>query len=58
MPKDAQTSLDMILKANGQKAVMSQKESIERAGYSKDAEATLKQIQEEEEIAKTESVFL
>ena len=58
MPKDAQTSLDMILKANGQKAVMSQKESIERAGYSKNAEDTLKQIREEEEIAKTESVFL
>lgn len=39
---------DRLLKLNGGKPVMSQLESIQQAGYSNDAQATLAQIQQEE----------
>ena len=39
--------LENLMTANGGKAIMSQRESIERAGYSDDVEQTLKEIAEE-----------
>ena len=42
---------DRLLKLNGGKPVMSQLESIQQAGYSNDAQGTLKQIQDEEATA-------
>ena len=39
---------DRLIKLNGGKAIMSQLESIQQAGYSNDAQATLEQIQREE----------
>ena len=48
MPNDEKSVLDNIQKATGGKAVMSQKEGIEKLGYSEDADQTLKEIQEEE----------
>ena len=46
--KNDEAEINLRLKANGGKAIESQLESIERYGKSKDAEATLKQIQQEE----------
>ncbi|MBQ9253256.1 MAG: phage portal protein [Bacteroidales bacterium] len=48
IPNDEATALSNIQKATGGKAVMSQREGIEKLGYSKDPEQTLKDIQEEE----------
>ena len=42
---------DRLIKLNGGKAIISQLESIQQAGYSNDAQATLKQIQKEEATA-------
>lgn len=42
---------DRLIKLNGGKAIMSQLESIQQAGYSSDAQATLEQIQKEEATA-------
>lgn len=39
---------DRLIKLNGGKAIMSQLESIQQAGYSNDAQSTLEQIQREE----------
>lgn len=49
--KDEDATADRILKLNGGKAVMSQLESIQQAGYSNDAQATMEQIQKEEATA-------
>lgn len=45
---DEGSTIDRLIKANGGKAIMSQLESIQNAGYSNDAQATLEQIQKEE----------
>lgn len=50
--KNEESEINLRLKANGGKAIESQLESIERYGKSKDAEVTLKQIQEEDAQAK------
>lgn len=42
---------DRLTKLNGGKPIISQLESIQQAGYSNDAQATLKQIQKEEATA-------
>lgn len=42
---------DRLIKLNGGKPIISQLESIQQAGYSNDAQATLKQIQKEEATA-------
>ena len=49
--QDEDATTDRILKLNGGKPVMSQLESIQYAGYSNDAQATLEQIQKEEATA-------
>lgn len=48
---DETAMTDRLIKQNGGKAIKSQLETIKEAGYSNDAEATLKQIQEEEKAA-------
>ena len=48
---DETTAIDRLQKANGGKAIMSQLESIQQAGYSNDPQATLEQIQKEEASA-------
>lgn len=45
---DEDAMADRILKLNGGKPVMSQLESIQQAGYSNDAQATLEQIRKED----------
>lgn len=49
--KDEDAIADRLLKLNGGKAIMSQLESIQQAGYSNNAQATLEQIQKEESTA-------
>lgn len=49
--QDEDATADRILKLNGGKPVMSQLESIQQAGYSNDAQATMEQIQREEATA-------
>lgn len=49
--QDEDATADRLLKLNGGKAVMSQLESIQQAGYSNDAQATFEQIQKEEATA-------
>lgn len=46
---DKMAEIDRLLKANGQKALMSQKESIEAFGQSNDVEKTYNEILEEED---------
>lgn len=46
---DEMAEIDRLLKANGQKALMSQKESIEAFGQSNDVEKTYNEILEEED---------
>ena len=48
---DEDATADRLLKLNGGKPVMSQLESIQQAGYSNDAQATLERIQHEEAAA-------
>ena len=48
---DETAVIDRLQKANGGKAIMSQLESIQQAGYSNDPQATLEQIQKEEASA-------
>ena len=48
---DETAVIDRLQKANGGKAIMSQLESIQQAGYSNDPQATLEQIQKEEATA-------
>jgi len=48
--QDEDATADRLLKLNGGKPVMSQLESIQQAGYSNDAQATLEQIRQEETI--------
>ena len=48
---DETAAIDRLQKANGGKAIMSQLESIQQAGYSNDPQATLEQIQKEEASA-------
>lgn len=58
--KNEEAEINLRLKANGGKAIESQLESIERYGKSKDAQATLDQIQEElasEKSIQMKSVF-
>jgi hypothetical protein len=43
-------NVNMLLAANGGKAIMSQRESIENFGYSDDVDRTFKEITEEQEI--------
>lgn len=57
MPNDKKADLEYILKANGQKPVISQEESIERANLTNDAESTYQKIKAEEETSSQESVF-
>lgn len=57
MPNDKKADLEYILKANGQKPVISQQESIERANLTNNAEATYDKIKEEEEQANQNNVF-
>lgn len=49
--QDEDATADRLLKLNGGKPVMSQLESIQQAGYSNDAQATMEQIQREEATA-------
>ena len=49
--QDEDATADRLIKLNGGKAIMSQLESIQQAGYSNDAQATLEQIQKEEAAA-------
>lgn len=49
--KDEDATADRLLKLNGGKPVMSQMESIQYAGYSNDARATMEQIQKEDASA-------
>ena len=51
--KNDEAEINLRLKANGGKAIESQLESIERYGKSKDAQATLDQIQKEDAQEKT-----
>lgn len=46
--EDENASIDKAIKANGGKPILSQLESIQMAGISKDPQATLEQIQKEE----------
>lgn len=46
--QDKDAVADRLLKLNGGKAIISQLESIQQAGYSNDAQSTLEQIREEE----------
>lgn len=46
---DDATTIDNLMKANGNKPLMSQREAIARFGYSQDVEATLNEIKEESE---------
>lgn len=48
---DELAEINKRMKANGGKAIESQLESIQRYGYSDDAQATLEQIQKEEELS-------
>ena len=48
---DESATIDRLQKANGGKAIMSQLESIQHAGYSNDPQATLEQIQREDASA-------
>ena len=48
---DETATADRLIKLNGGKPIMSQLESIQQAGYSNDAQATLNQIQLEEAIS-------
>ncbi|MDD3404963.1 MAG: phage portal protein [Paludibacteraceae bacterium] len=45
---DEAAEIDKLLKLNGQKPLLSQKESIEQLGWTKDADKTLKAIRQEE----------
>lgn len=45
---DESSTIDRLIKANGGKAIMSQLESIQNAGYSNDPQSTLEQIQKED----------
>lgn len=49
--QDEDAVADRLIKLNGGKPVMSQLESIQQAGYSSNAQATLEQIREEEATA-------
>lgn len=51
--EDENTQIDKWLKANGNKPLVSQKESIQRAGISDDPDKTFKEIQGEEEVEAT-----
>ena len=48
---DRKSLVDTLMSANGGKALMSQLDSIRELGESKDPEATLKQIQEEDSVS-------
>ena len=50
IPKDEKYEIEKRQAANGGKAIESQRESIQRWGKSSDANATLKEIQEESKI--------
>lgn len=47
---DRKENVDMLMAANGGKAIMSQRESIEEFGHSDDVDETLKEIAEEDKI--------
>ena len=51
--EDENTQIDKWLKANGNKPLVSQKESIQRAGLSDDPDKTFNEIQGEEEAEAT-----
>jgi hypothetical protein len=58
--RNEEAEINLRMKANGGKAIESQLESIERFGKSKDAQATLEQIQQEsakEKSVQMNSVF-
>lgn len=54
--EDENASIDKAIKANGGKPILSQLESIQMAGISKDPQATLEQIQKEESESATNSI--
>ena len=45
---DAKETVELLLTANGNKPIMSQRESIQQYGYSDDIDQTLKEIAEQE----------
>lgn len=47
---DRKENVDMLMAANGGKAIMSQRESIEEFGHSDDVDETLREIEEEDKI--------
>ncbi len=47
---DTKETVDTLMTANGNKPIMSQRESIEEFGHSDDVEATLQEIQEENKL--------
>ena len=56
--EDENTQIDKWLKANGNKPLVSQKESIQRAGLSDDPDKTFNEIQGEEEVEAQEQQLL
>ena len=54
--EDETVSIDKAIKSNGGKPIVSQLESIQMAGISKDPQSTLEQIQKEESESATNSI--
>ena len=57
MMDDESDKLEVIMTATGNKAVMSQKTGVKMAGFVADAEAELRQIQQEEKELNTIQSF-
>lgn len=47
---DTKETVETLMTANGNKPIMSQRESIEEFGHSEDVDATLREIQEEQKV--------
>jgi len=57
MIKDEQALVNLLMQANGQKAVASRKTSVQILGWADDTEAEIKQIEEEENAAAYNSLI-
>ena len=53
LQEDEMTQIEKWMKGNGNKPIISQKESIKRAGISDDPDATYQEIREEDEAEAT-----
>ena len=56
--EDEKAEIEVLLKANGGNPIMSQRESIERFGYSDDVETTMLEISREEQGRATTDPFI